>query len=168
MKKMFRAPEPFKFSEFDCSVFLAGSIEQGKAENWQEKVYADVSVPSGKKVVFANPRRKQWDSTWRQSIDNPNFTEQVIWELRHLQKADIPFFYFEPNTKSPITLHELGIVLAQNKRVIIVCPDGFWRKGNVEVSAAYFGWMNNEKCPIYQTMEEGIAALEKMIISRLR
>ena len=40
--------------------------------------------------------------------------------------------YLDPNTISPISLLELGL-LAHCRKMIIVCPDGFFRKGNVEV-----------------------------------
>ena len=40
--------------------------------------------------------------------------------------------YFDPNTKSPISLLELGL-FAQSKKLIVCCPEGFWRKGNVDI-----------------------------------
>jgi len=33
-----QAPHPLDYPSYHTSVFLAGSIEMGKAENWQEKV----------------------------------------------------------------------------------------------------------------------------------
>ena len=113
-------------------IFLAGSIEMGVAENWQTRVAKDMADYD---VVLLNPRRDDWDSSWRQSIDDPQFNEQVTWELDGLDTADIVIFYFDPTTKSPITLMELGI-FANHERlahVIVCCPDGFWRKGNIEM-----------------------------------
>ena len=40
--------------------------------------------------------------------------------------------YFDPNTKSPISLLELGL-FAKSGKLIVYCPEGFWRKGNVDV-----------------------------------
>lgn len=40
--------------------------------------------------------------------------------------------YFDPSTKSPISLLELGLY-ARAGKMIVCCPDGFWRKGNVDI-----------------------------------
>jgi hypothetical protein len=40
--------------------------------------------------------------------------------------------YFDPNTTSPISLLELGLH-AKSKKMIVCCPEGFWRKGNVDI-----------------------------------
>lgn len=112
-----------------ASVFLAGSIEIGVAIDWQKEVteaLQDIDVD------IYNPRRLDWDSSWEQKMSNPNFYGQVTWELDQLERSDIIFMYFDPNTKSPISLLELGMFV-NTKRMVVVCPDGFWRKGNVEV-----------------------------------
>lgn len=142
------------------SVFLAGSIEMGKAENWQERI--------GKRFdklgydVY-DPRRDDWDSSWEQSYDNDNFREQVEWEMKHLSNADIMFFYFDPNTKSPITLYELGYATAWhigfNKEVVVVCPPDFYRYGNVEVYAKSFNGYN-----LFDTEDEAFTYLENNVV----
>jgi len=110
-------------------VFLAGSIEMGKAEKWQEKIVRECSE---KAFIFLNPRRDDWDSSWTQSIDNHNFSEQVNWELDCLEESDYIVMYFDPNTMSPISLLELGLHATSGK-LIVCCPEGFWRKGNVDI-----------------------------------
>jgi hypothetical protein len=40
--------------------------------------------------------------------------------------------YFDKDTKSPITLLELGL-FARGGTIIVCCPEGYWRKGNVDV-----------------------------------
>ena len=114
-------------------VFLAGSIEMDKAENWQEKL--GNKLRQIERLTILNPRRKNWDSNWEQKITNAKFKEQVDWELDGIDTCDTVIFYFDPNTKSPITLMELGIVSAasEDKNVIVCCPEGFWRKGNVDI-----------------------------------
>ena len=57
---------------------------------------------------------------------------QVEWELEGLELCDIIIMYFDSNTKSPISLLELGL-FAHKKKMIVFCPNGFWRKGNVDV-----------------------------------
>src|SRR5262245_9257416 len=109
-------------------IFLAGSIEMGKAENWQERVARELSgVPN---LTILNPRRDDWDDSWVQSITDQRFKEQVEWELSALEMADQIFMYFSPNTKAPITLLEFGL-FARSGKLIVCCPDGFYRKGNV-------------------------------------
>lgn len=71
------------------------------------------------------------NSSWEESIHNKQFAEQVNWELDSQEIADLIVMYFSPETKSPITLLELG--LFKNKPMVVCCPDGFWRKGNVEI-----------------------------------
>jgi hypothetical protein len=117
------------------SIFLAGSIEMGAAENWQSKILNDFKRYD---ILFFNPRRDDWDSSWKQELNNPQFYEQVTWELDHLNKADIIALYFDPNTKSPISLLELGLY-ANTRSVVVCCPDEFWRKGNVDIVCQRYG-----------------------------
>jgi hypothetical protein len=129
-------------------VFLAGSIEMGSAEPWQEQVVKRFN----KNVVFYNPRRDDWDSSWIHN--SPEFNEQVNWELDFLQESDIILMYFDPNTKSPISLLELGLFVRQGK-LIVCCPDGFWRQGNVRIVCERFG------IPFFTDKEEWLEHFEK-------
>jgi hypothetical protein len=56
----------------------------------------------------------------------------VNWELNALEQADVVIMFFAANTKSPISLLEFGLH-AQSKKMLVVCENGFWRKGNVDV-----------------------------------
>jgi hypothetical protein len=117
-------------------VFLAGSIEMGKAEDWQKRV-AEAIEAIDPSIIIANPRRTLWDSSWVQSIDNPVFKEQVDWELDHIERADLVVFYFQGGTQSPITLLELGKHLERGdapQSTLVCCPEDFWRKGNVDIA----------------------------------
>ena len=125
--KVIKAPGAFDFK--DLTVFLAGSIEMGKAADWQTKV---TNALSKEKVIFFNPRRSDWDASWKQDIENQQFKEQVNWELDGLTNCDMVVFYFDPSTMSPISLMELGL-FAEKKDVIVCCPEGYWRKGNVDI-----------------------------------
>jgi hypothetical protein len=113
------------------SIFLAGSIEMGLAEDWQSMIEKELDDHN---VTIYNPRRDSWDSSWAQSIHNEEFREQVEWELDHLDKSDVIVMYFDENTKSPISLLELGLYASSGK-MIVYCPEGFWRKGNVDIVA---------------------------------
>ena len=114
-------------------VFLAGSIEMNTAIRWQDEVIKNLVHYSG---TLLNPRRTAWDASWKQVASNPKFKEQVTWELNGIEQSDYVAFYFDPRTKSPVTLLELGLALGLNKRIIIACPNGYWRKGNVDILAS--------------------------------
>jgi hypothetical protein len=132
-----KAPGDYDVHKRKTSIFLAGSIEMGLAENWQDLV---VRALDDLDILILNPRRAQWDASWEQSIDNPQFREQVEWELDALHAADMVIMYFAPETKSPITLLELGIHAASApEKLIVCCPQGFWRKGNVDVVCKRYG-----------------------------
>lgn len=127
-----KAPE--KLSDAGTTVFLAGSIEMGKAVDWQTEIENKLKEKlSGDTIVtLFNPRRDDWDSSWTQSIEDDNFREQVEWELNALEEADKIVIFIDPKTKSPITLMELGLH-AHNGNMVVCCPEGFYRKGNVDV-----------------------------------
>lgn len=118
-----------------ASIFLAGSIELDKAELWQDRVcHALADLP----VTILNPRRDSWDASWPQDMSFAPFREQVEWELEALELADMILMYFDPATKSPISLLELGLH-ARSKKMAVCCPEGFWRKGNVDIVCARYG-----------------------------
>lgn len=125
---------PNKLIINNMSIFLAGSIEMGKAIDWQTKITNELININ---ITVLNPRRDDWDSSWEQKIENPKFYEQVTWELSALHKSDIIAMYFDPNTMSPISLLELGL-FANSGKLIVCCPNGFWRKGNVDIVCQYY------------------------------
>jgi hypothetical protein len=149
-----------KYDNLGKTVFLAGSIEQGQAEDWQtaitDNLLADLQVD------FFNPRRDSWDISW--NSDDTRFSKQVNWELDHLQDADLIFFYFSPGTQSPISLLELGNQLGRlgmmaSDKLIVCCPDDFWRAGNVQIICSRYG------VPVYTEFSDAVAELRKRIES---
>lgn len=132
--KEFRPPEKIVLTPDKPSVFLAGSIEMGKASEWQSEF---VNALGDLDVFVLNPRRLAWDASWPQSIDFEPFREQVEWELDGMERASLVIFYFAPDTKAPITLLELG--LNAKRKAIVCCPDGYWRKGNVDIVCRRYG-----------------------------
>jgi hypothetical protein len=112
-------------------VFLAGSIEMGTAISWQDQVCTGLQELNN--IVILNPRRDDWDKNWTQTLENKQFVEQVIWELEAMDNASLIAMYFDKDTKSPITLLELGLFASTNKRMVVCCPEGFYRKGNVDI-----------------------------------
>lgn len=117
------------------SVFLAGSIEQGAAREWQAEV---VEALSDLNIIVFNPRRDVWDPSLPNTLDCPEFVEQVNWELKYLHSVDYVLFYFDPGTVSPISLLELGMCLPRrNFETVVCCPEGYGRKGNVDITCDF-------------------------------
>lgn len=111
------------------TVFLAGTIDMGSAVDWQKQVedYLDTY-----RVVTFNPRRPDWDKSWKSEKSDPHFNEQVNWELNALKKSDYIIMNILPGSQSPVSLLELGLY-ARSKKVMVVCPSGYYRKGNVDI-----------------------------------
>jgi len=104
---------PQKFTKFKRpAIFLAGSIEMGKAEEWQARVARELEDYP---ITIFNPCRDHWNSNWRESIKNKKFQEQVSWEFSALEKSDYIILYFDPKSKSPISLLELGLFARNHK-----------------------------------------------------
>ena len=129
------APEPLALAPGTRAVFLAGSIEQGAAVDWQRALIAALADCP---VTIFNPRRAKWDASWPQSAADPRFREQVQWELDALERAEVIAMYLDPATRAPVSLLELGL-FARTKRMVVCCPDGYWRKGNVEIVCERYG-----------------------------
>ncbi|MCE9532867.1 MAG: nucleoside 2-deoxyribosyltransferase domain-containing protein, partial [Planctomycetes bacterium] len=54
------------------------------------------------------------------------------------EQATVIAMYFDPATQAPITLLELGL-FARSGKLVVCCPAGYWRRGNVEVVCARYG-----------------------------
>lgn len=143
----------------DFAVFLAGSIELDTAIKWQKEV-EDELEKLGIPVNVFNPRRDGMDPNMSQDYDNPEFYHQVCWELNGLHRSDCIFMFFDPDCKSPISLLELGL-FASSKKMIVVCPRGFWRKGNVDIVCEKYD------VPLFDNLSSGIAYLKDVIVSRV-
>jgi hypothetical protein len=152
-----QAPNELLKKDGYISIFLAGSIEMGKAIDFQRMI---IEATSKMPYIYFNPRRNDWDSSWEQVKENENFREQVEWELNALEQADIILMYFDPNTVSPISLLELG-VFAHSKKMIVCCPEGYFRKGNIDIVCEKYGIKQVE------TLEELISTFQNADIDEL-
>lgn len=118
--------------ENKLSVFLGGTIDNGDSENWQKTIINSLKEEDG---YILNPRKNDWDSTWKCDLSDKRFKEQVSWEWRAMHRATFIVFNFLPDSISPITLLELGGFLHKNP--IVCCQPGYWRKGNVDFVCNY-------------------------------
>jgi len=140
------------------ALFLAGSIDMGSAVDWQKEV---IDALSDLKGTIYNPRRDDWDPSWDQDISNEPFRKQVEWELDHLQWASIICFYFDPNGPAPITLLELGLSAKASyfgTHVVVCCPKGYWRRGNVAIVCQRHG------IDFVETLDEMIANIRGYVL----
>lgn len=145
MAKVIKAPNPVPYPDrVHYSIFLAGSIDMGSAVDWQKEVENAFSEYN---INILNPRRDDWDSSWVQDISNDQFKQQVQWELDHLEWSDLILVYFDPKGQAPITLMELGLH-ARSGKMIVCCPEGYWRRGNVQVVCDMY------EIPLVNTLED--------------
>jgi len=128
-----KAPNNYKQTHMKYSIFLGGTIDMGNSFNWQKQFKEHLEKQSQFEDywMILNPRRDDWDSSWIQHIDNPQFNEQVTWESEALEDADLRVFVFLPDSKSPITLMELGA--SKDKPNVVYCPFEYYRSGNVYI-----------------------------------
>ena len=129
---MIEIKAPMSIGNPEYSIFLGGTIDMGNSHNWQKEFKEAIQSNNYlKNWTILNPRRDDWDNSWIQHKDNPQFREQVEWELEALDRADIRIFVFLPESKSPVTMLELG--LCNDKPSIVYCPFKFYRSGNIHI-----------------------------------
>lgn len=135
------------------SIFLAGSIEMGKAIDWQQDISTRLSSYA---VTLLNPRRGHWDASLVQDISDAEFRQQVEWELDCLDRCTAIVMFFDPAALAPISLMELGLY-ASSGRLVVCCPKGFWRRGNVQIVCRRFG------VKLVETLDELVESVLGMI-----
>lgn len=155
-----KAPVQYTKHPNETSLFLAGAIDNGKAINWQD--YVTEQLKDIEDLIILNPRRDDWDSTWDCSKSNPQFVEQVNWELYGLNNCDLILMYFPANSIAPISLLELGLIASSpydNK--VVVCEEGYHRKGNVDIVCDLYGIKQ------LATLDEAIDYYKKLDLSAI-
>ena len=151
-----KAPNPYPKEGF--KIFLGGVIDMGEGEPWHETV---TEALEGYDVLLISPKRDDWDASWEQSLDNHQFVEQVEWELEAQESADLRLYVFASSqkeakkSKAPITLMELG--LHASDRTVVCCPEGYYRKGNVDVVCRWFD------IPVYENLNDLLTDLEHVL-----
>ncbi|KAH0848482.1 hypothetical protein AYO21_00737 [Fonsecaea monophora] len=119
------------------SVFLAGTT--GKVDNttdWREALCTSLRDTP---ITIYNPYRADWDGSWREDVDFAPYRKQVEWELEKQDQADIIVFFFHPATQAPVSLLELGLCARAPGKAVVACPEGYWKRGNVQIVCNRFG-----------------------------
>jgi hypothetical protein len=136
------------------SIFLAGTTDKVDQSEWRETLSTSLSdLP----VTIYNPYRPDWDSSWTEDINFLPFREQVEWELDKQDKTDVVVIYFHPATQAPVSLLELGLCARVPGKAIVVCPEGYWKRGNVQIVCETYG----------VEMVDNVDALREAIVKRL-
>ena len=149
----FKPPQQIKTNKNITSIFIGGTIDMGDSVEWQNEVIKQLE---DKNCYVYNPRRESWDQSWVQNIENPQFYQQVNWELNALDKADYVIINLLPNSKSPISLLELGLY-ANSGKLLVCCPKEFYRSGNIQIVCDKFN------IPIFETLNELLLELKPFL-----
>lgn len=112
------------------SIFLAGTTTKVDPADWRETLSSSLSKYP---ITIYNPYRADWDNTWREDVNFAPYREQVLWELDKQTKADLLVVYFHPAMQAPISLLEFGLSAGIPGKVIVVCPEGYSKRANVQI-----------------------------------
>lgn len=138
--EVLRSPDKGDLSNGKVSIFLGGTIELGKARDWQSELIQWFNTRDcADHILLINPRRAEWNADW--PINDPEFPqlkEQINWELAHQDEADLVVYFLADKTMSPITLLEIG-TFSDKKPIICAEPD-YLRRANVRLTSEYAGW----------------------------
>jgi hypothetical protein len=114
---------PNEINSRSKKLFIAGAITG--AHDWQKTV---VSKIGDLDIAVYNPRRANFP------IDDPSAAkEQITWEHKYLNVADMISFWFCKETQAPIALYELGAWTKTSKPIIIGMDPEYERRQDVEV-----------------------------------
>lgn len=145
MAKVIKPLKEVSIYNSNKTIFLAGTIDNGNAsDDWQPKACEALKDYD---VNIYNPRRDKWEGSWEQSIKNKDLVNQVEWELHALKKSDFILMNILGDSKSPITLLELGLH-AQSGKLMVACPKDFYRYVNIYVTCKKYN------VPLFETFDE--------------
>ncbi|PNY26091.1 Uncharacterized protein TCAP_03973 [Tolypocladium capitatum] len=118
-------------------IFLGGTTSATPSGDWRQRLAASLAAHP---VALLNPRRADWDATWREDLSDPRWAEQVAWELDMQERADVLVFLLHAVSDAPVSLLELGLCVNDpGKRVVVCALDGYPRRGNVEAVCRRYG-----------------------------
>ena len=120
---------------YPLNVFLGGTIDNGDSFDWQLELIRELNeVDTTHPIMVYNPRRSEWNK----EADKDELRKQIDWELYHLERADLIVMNILPNSKSPISLMEIGL-FAKEKKMIVFCTEDFYRYENVRMVCQRYG-----------------------------
>lgn len=134
---------------------LAGASEADGGSRWQETVAAFIS----KVGHIALSTRSRETPTGMPTFENPHFFQARSWELDALDLAEFVIFHLDSISRSPEGILELGYAAAKfPQKVCVICPEGFWCKGLVDLLCY------REDLMKYKSVEEMLDAINQMMM----
>lgn len=124
------------------TVFLAGAIDMGEAENWQLNVIQ--AFAADESFTLVNPRRERFTDDMED--------EQILWELAALEQAHYIIMWFPKDAEAPVSFLELGLYLRSGKLFLGV-ENGFYRQRNIELTAERY------EIPVFYKLENLVSSL---------
>ncbi|KAF7546920.1 hypothetical protein G7Z17_g8099 [Cylindrodendrum hubeiense] len=135
------------------SVFLAGTTSATGERDWRDALSNSLA---DQPVTLFNPKRTDWDSTWREDSSDKRWADQIQWELDMQDVADVIVVLFHGVTPAPISLAEMGMASRTGK--LIACAlDGYSKQGYVEAVCRKY------KAPFVRNEDD----LRRVVIERL-
>ncbi len=128
------------------SIFLAGSMDHKQEGSWREEIIAEF----GTNDIF-DPTNTHHDE-----LNTEQMKHHIVWELGALQQSDLILLNFLKESKSPISLVELGMYVTSNK-LIFICPKEFYKSDYVHTLC------NKYNTPIFNTLNEAKTLLKNSI-----
>ncbi|MEZ6072053.1 MAG: nucleoside 2-deoxyribosyltransferase domain-containing protein [Pirellulales bacterium] len=105
------------------AVFLAGGISD--TGDWQATLVEQLRDTN---LIVLNPRRRVFPTN-----DFDAGGQQIEWEWRYLERADLVAFWFPPQTLCPIALFELGASCSSHKPLVVGSDPDYTRRFDLEV-----------------------------------
>jgi len=125
-------------------IFLGGSIDLGKSNNWQQSIINHIkNTWVEDDITIYNPRR---DKNFDISLES----EQAAWSISMLNISDYILLYLTGPGPSPIATLELGLFI-NNPKLYLSINDSYSRKEIIEYHYNCFGIRQ-----IFNTPEECI------------
>lgn len=135
------------------SIFLGGTASDTGEPDWRDTLNKGLADQA---VAIFDPKRDDWDSTWREDFSDTRWADQIQWELDMQDTADIIVVLFHGVTAAPISLAEMGMA-ARTGKLIACALDGYCKKGYVEAVCRKF------KAPFVRSEDE----LRRVVMERL-
>lgn len=137
---------PAQYPTDGFKVYLAGAIDMGSAENWQQYVIKRLAHEAN--LILLNPRREFFTSEME--------VEQIEWELKAMEDSNQIMIWFPASSKAPISLLELGLFVRSGK-LLVGIENGYYRQKNVEITSRRYG------APIFYSLDEVIEAIKRLL-----
>ena len=134
------------------SIFLGGSMTE--TNDWREHFIEGFKSYD---VSFLSPYRKNQPNITDENLDlnDPAIIEHIKWVNNAIDDAWMVFLYFDPSTKSPLSLLDFAD-LCKNKKAIVCCPKDFWKSTIIKTVCIEFN------VQFFEDLENYIEYLKKL------